>query len=160
MRIMAAITLIPGKRLMRKSVGFFRLLMTIITLTPRLYFEEVLKIGNMRSMTSSAFAIFDRFMHKIPALNLRHKLRMTVPAEFRPGFPDQSREAGSVRGVTGCTLTFYHRLMPNFPLKSSLIMTIKTVARISRGTGEQNQAKNQYRFYSYISNAAAHELPP
>ena len=61
-RIVTTVTLIYGKRLMSKGVGFLRFFMTLITFRTGFFLEKILKIRDMRRMTGVALTFLERLM--------------------------------------------------------------------------------------------------
>jgi hypothetical protein len=112
---------------MRKSVGFFRFFMALITLSPGFDLEQTLKIRDMGGMTGSALTVFDRLMQEIFTFDPGYKLRMTITAKLTWSFFKQTRKTGGMGFVAGCTLTLDYRLMPNLPLERTPVMAVKTV---------------------------------
>jgi len=88
---MTAITLVSGKGPVRKSVSLFRFFVTRITLAARFHLEQVLKVGNVGLMTSSALTVPDRLMQKVAFLHRTHKLRVAVAAELAGSLVEQGR---------------------------------------------------------------------
>jgi hypothetical protein len=112
---------------MRKSVGFFRFFVTLITLASRFDLEQAFEICYMGRMTSPALTVFDRLMDEFLPFDLSDKSGMTITTEFSGSFFQQTRKTRGMGFMAGRTLTFDNWLMPNLPLKRAPVMTIKTV---------------------------------
>jgi hypothetical protein len=91
MGVMTTVTLVSGKRPVRKSVSLFRFFVTRITLAARFHLEQVFKIGNVGLMTGSALTVPDRLMQKVTFLHLTHKLRVAVTTELTGSLVEQRR---------------------------------------------------------------------